>query len=157
MWSFGLLLLPLARGRICQSHGDCPPEKYCFSYAACRKFIDSEPFVVGDLVKVDKLDKVKGCPGWVVIGSNPNGTYNVQCSSEEELSLAVDKDKLHYADAFGYNCGEFSHTGVCGLVQLCPSSHDSIDGTCPGRAQNKTAARAINSRVLCYNVATLPH
>ena len=102
----------------------------------------SRPFVVGDLVLMNMTpSSSSSCLTWVVVGSNVDGNYNVECSGNDELAAVVEKGKLAYADAdaFLFDCGEYSATGVCGPLQLCSSSHDSIDKTCPGTLQNKSA------------------
>ncbi|CAK9021093.1 unnamed protein product [Durusdinium trenchii] len=75
-------------------------------------FIDREPFIIGDLVLVSgtQPDDSHTCLKCMVVGSNPDGTYNVECSANDELLLTVEKNELAYAegDAFRFNCGEYS-------------------------------------------------
>ncbi|CAE7252889.1 unnamed protein product [Symbiodinium sp. CCMP2592] len=92
----------------------------------------------------------------VVVGSYPNMTYNVQCETDETLVQQAAGTSLHTADSFGYNCGDPSPFGVCGLVQLCPSSEDSIDGTCPGPAQNKSDVCLDLNPIFCKTVRKYP-
>ena len=134
--SIWCLLLALCSAKKCTTHEACPPTQYCFSYSACRSFMAKQPFSIGDLVSV----AASTCLRWVVLGSFPNSTYHVECSNDENQVAAVERQKLLLADGdtFRYDCGEFSSSGVCGPLQLCPSSRDSIDDTCPGAERNKS-------------------
>ncbi|CAE7218175.1 unnamed protein product [Symbiodinium sp. KB8] len=115
-----------------------------------------EPFQIGDPVILTTAGSVPACPKWVVVGSYPNLTYNVQCATDETLVQQAAGTSLHTADSFGYNCGDPSPFGVCGLVQLCPSSDDSIDGTCPGPAQNKSEVCLDLNPIFCKTVRKYP-
>ncbi|CAE7233369.1 unnamed protein product [Symbiodinium natans] len=133
-----LALLPRAGATTqCRGHRDCSRDMYCFSYKLCQEFMASEGFQIGDAVTLAS-GIPSACKKWVVVGSYPNRTYNVQCASNETLIQQADVKSLQTAEAFSYNCGDYSPAGVCGPLQLCPSSHDSIDGICPGATQNKS-------------------
>lgn len=147
-------LLSVAVGNLCNKHTDCMADQYCFSRELCQHFMKHVGFHVGDrvILSTDLHGAQLQCNGWVVVGCNQDGTYNVQCFSGKDSRHAVPKSSLRYADNFKYSCGDT--TNECGMLQLCPTFGDSIDGSCPGEApcydlNNEFCQRVKESPRLC--------